>query len=69
MADMAKLNKVFGGLDLDFLLNVRVNAAPALLEQVVVQTVEAIQPDAGARYYFDHFECFSPLPPKPTHRL
>jgi G3E family GTPase len=54
---------------LDFLLNVRVNAAPALLEQVVVQTVEAIQPDAGARYYFDHFECFSPLPPKPTHRL
>lgn len=54
---------------LDFILNVRVNAAPALLEQVVVQTVEAIQPDTGARYYFDHFECFSPLPPKPTHRL
>lgn len=54
---------------LDFILNVRVNAAPALLEQVVVQTVEAIKPDAGARYYFDHFECFSPLPPKPYHRL
>lgn len=54
---------------LDFILNVRVNAAPAVLEQVVVQTVAAIQPNIGARYYFDHFECFSPLPPKPTHRL
>ncbi|MCE7982409.1 MAG: cobalamin biosynthesis protein [Caldilinea sp. CFX5] len=54
---------------LEFILNVRVNANPALLEQVVMQTVAAIQPDAGARYYFDHFECFSPLPPRPTHRL
>jgi len=54
---------------IDFILNVRVNAAPALLEQVVVQTVEAIKPDPGARYYFQHFECFSPLPPKPYHQL
>lgn len=54
---------------LDFLLNVRVNAAPALLEQVVLQTVEAIKPDPGSRYYFEHFECFSPLPPKPSHRI
>ena len=54
---------------LDFILNVRVNAAPALLEQVVVQTVESIKPDAGARYYFDHFECFSPLPPTPSYQL
>lgn len=54
---------------LDFILNVRVNAAPALLEQIVVQTVEAVKPDAGARYYFNHFECFSPLPPTPTYQL
>lgn len=54
---------------LDFLLNVRVNAAPARLEQVVTETVEAIKPSGGARYYFTHFECFSPLPPTPTHRL
>lgn len=54
---------------LDFILNVRVNAAPALLEEVVVQTVESIKPDAGARYYFDHFECFSPLPPTPSYQL
>jgi G3E family GTPase len=54
---------------LDFLLNVRVNAAPPLLEQVVTQTVDAIKPAPTARYYFTHFECFSPLPPQPTHRL
>lgn len=54
---------------LDFILNVRVNAAPALLEQVVVQTVAALKPDPGSRYYFEHFECFSPLPPKPYHQI
>jgi len=57
------------GERLDFLLNVRVNAAPARLEQVVTETVEAIKPSGGTRYYFTHFECFSPLPPTPTHRL
>ena len=54
---------------LDFLLNVRVNTTPAQLEQVVTATVEAIKPTVGTRYYFTHFECFSPLPPTPTHRL
>jgi len=54
---------------LDFTLNVRVNATPALLEQIVVQTIESIKPQPSARYYFEHFECFSPLPPKPFHRL
>ncbi|MBX3011217.1 MAG: hypothetical protein KF832_06905 [Caldilineaceae bacterium] len=54
---------------LDFLLNVRVNATPALLEQVVIQSVEAVKPDPGSRYYFEHFECFSPLPPTPYHQL
>ncbi len=54
---------------LEFMLNVRVNAPPALLEQIVVQTIEAVKPQSGARYYFEHFECFSPLSPKPSHRL
>jgi len=54
---------------LQFILNVRVNAAPALLEQIVVQTIAVIKPDPGSRYYFEHFECFSPLPPKPSYRL
>jgi len=54
---------------LDFLLNVRVQAAPPLLEQVVTAAVDASKPTPSARYYFTHFECFSPLPPEPTHRL
>lgn len=54
---------------LDFLLNVRVNADPALLEQVVTHVVELAKPAPMARYYFTHFECFSPLPPTPTYRL
>ncbi|MEZ4711166.1 MAG: GTP-binding protein [Caldilineaceae bacterium] len=54
---------------LDFTLNVRVNAAPMLLERLVHLTMEQVKPNRGARYYFTHFECFSPLPPVPTHRL
>ncbi len=54
---------------LEFTLNARVNTAPRTLEQAVLQTIEVIKPQPGARYYFTHFECFSPLPPQPTHRL
>ncbi len=54
---------------IDFLLNVRVQTTPPLLEQVVTAAVEASKPAPSARYYFTHFECFSPLPPEPTHRM
>jgi len=54
---------------LEFTLNARVNTAPRTLEQAVLQTIEVIKPQPGSRYYFTHFECFSPLPPQPTHRL
>ncbi|MEZ4861635.1 MAG: GTP-binding protein [Caldilineaceae bacterium] len=54
---------------LDFLLNVRVHAPPPLLATVVEQTLAATKPQPGARHYFEHFECFSPLPPKPTYRM
>lgn len=53
----------------EFVLNARVNATPGQLEQMALQAIEAAKPDAGARYYIEHFECFSPLPPRPTHRL
>ncbi|MCB0081888.1 MAG: hypothetical protein KDE47_13195 [Caldilineaceae bacterium] len=56
-------------ISLEFTLNVRVNAPPQLLEQVVHQTLERVKPQPSARYYFTHFECFSPLPPQPTHRI
>ncbi len=53
----------------EFILNVRVNATPGQLEQMAMRAIEAAQPDPSARYYIEHFECFSPLPPRPTHRL
>ena len=54
---------------LEFTLNARVNTDPSTLEQAVLHTIETIKPQPGSRYYFTHFECFSPLPPQPTHRL
>lgn len=54
---------------LEFTLNLRANAAPGWLEQLVQRTVAAVKPSPAARTYFTHFECFSPLPPTPTHRL
>lgn len=57
------------GTQLDFLLNVRVHASPAILEQVVTQTVDALKPAPSARYYFTHFECFRPLAPEPTYMM
>ncbi len=53
----------------EFILNVRVNATPSQLEAMTLQAIEAAKPDPSARYYIEHFECFSPLPPRPTHRL
>lgn len=53
----------------EFVLNARVNATPGQLEQVALQAIESAKPDPTARYYIEHFECFSPLPPRPTHRL
>lgn len=54
---------------LEFILNLRVNADPQRLEQIVQESIEAVKPNPTARYYFTHFECFRPLPPRPTHRL
>lgn len=53
----------------DFLLNVRVHAAPERMESLVLAAVEASKPDPGARTYLDQFECFRPLPPEPHVRL
>ena len=53
----------------EFVLNARVNATPGQLEQMAMQSIESAKPDPAARYYIEYFECFSPLPPRPTHRL
>lgn len=54
---------------MEFVLNARVCIDPPTLEQAVQAVMEASRPDPQARYYFTHFECFRPLPPKPTQRL
>ncbi len=51
------------------LLNARVHCDPQTLEQTVRRTLAATQPQPEFRCDFVHFECFSPAPPRPTHRL
>jgi hypothetical protein len=52
-----------------FILNVRVQASPRTLERTVRQALEGIEPASGFHHDLTHFECFSPRPPQPTHRL
>lgn len=52
----------------EFILNARVAAAPGELERTVRTVFAEVTPDDHFRYDFSHFECFSPLPPQPTHR-
>jgi G3E family GTPase len=52
-----------------FIVNARVNTDPRTLGQAVRRAVEALTPRPDFRCDFTHFECFSPLPPQPTHRL
>ena len=53
----------------EFILNVRVGSSPQMLEEIVHRTLDRVKPDEESRYLFAHFECFSPLPPQPTHRI
>lgn len=53
----------------EFVLNARVHATPEQLEMLTMQAIEQAKPHPSARYYLEHFECFSPLPPQPHHRL
>ncbi|MBI1278839.1 MAG: cobalamin biosynthesis protein [Anaerolineaceae bacterium] len=54
---------------LEFVLNARVSTDPNTLQQMALQSIDAVKPDPLARYYLTHFECFRPLPPRPTYRL
>jgi G3E family GTPase len=53
----------------EFILNARVNTDPHTLETIVRQVVSEVEPRLDLRCQFTQFECFSPLPPKPTYRL
>jgi G3E family GTPase len=54
---------------LEFVLNARVNTSPQMLEQAALYALESAKPTPSARFYFTDFECFQPLPPKPTYRF
>lgn len=51
------------------LVNARVEAPPAAVEQVVRGQIEQVTHAAQVRGEITHFECFQPAPPQPTHRL
>ena len=44
-------------------------ATPHLLEQTVRRVFAEVTPEPDFQYSFDHFECFSPSPPRPTYRM
>jgi G3E family GTPase len=53
----------------EFTLNARVGTDPYTLESLVRQAVPQTSTDMGIVCELCQFECFSPLPPKPTFRL
>ncbi len=53
----------------NFLVNARVHREPAELEMLLRTIYQQVAEDYGVEYHFSEFECFSPAPPEPTHRL
>lgn len=52
-----------------FVLNVRAAGSPAMLEQTVRAQLEESSRLRSLRVDLDHFECFQPAQPNPTHRI
>ncbi|GIV78851.1 hypothetical protein FKZ61_008515 [Litorilinea aerophila] len=52
-----------------FVINARVGSHPDVLAQAVRHAMAEICPPTDFQYRFAHFECFSPQPPRPTHRM
>ncbi|MCY8235355.1 GTP-binding protein [Priestia endophytica] len=50
-------------------LNIRIEASPAVLNLVVADAIESLNQDLKTNWKATYDECFSPLPPKPVHRL
>lgn len=50
-------------------LNIRIEASPGLLDLVVSDAIASIDQDLGTVWEQTYHECFSPLPPQPTHRM
>ncbi|MFP3845743.1 GTP-binding protein [Priestia filamentosa] len=50
-------------------LNIRIEASPAVLNLVVADAIESLNKEFNTEWNATYNECFSPLPPKPVHRL
>ena len=53
----------------ELVLNARVKADPNALTKVVTEAFSEAQTSIGLTVSFHQWECFSPNPPRPTHRL
>lgn len=51
------------------ILNARVSATPEQLQATVQQAIADTSARLQTAFAYDHFECFSPLPPQPTFRF
>jgi Ni2+-binding GTPase involved in maturation of urease and hydrogenase len=52
-----------------FILNARVNTSPEILESVARRSLQAASERIGIRCSVESWQCFSPAPPRPAHRL
>jgi hypothetical protein len=50
-------------------LNIRIEATPAILNLVVADVIGELNKEFKTQWKATYEECFSPLPPKPVHRL
>ncbi|MGR5973949.1 GTP-binding protein [Bacillus cereus] len=57
------------GKEFRIVLNIRIETTPAILNLVVADSIGAINKELGSNWSETYNECFSPLPPKPVHRL
>lgn len=57
------------GKNFRVVLNIRIEASPAILNLVVADTLGALNKEFETNWNETYNECFSPLPPKPVHRL
>ncbi|MBO2537222.1 GTP-binding protein [Rummeliibacillus suwonensis] len=60
---------VHRGKNFRVVLNIRIEATPAILNLVVADVIGELNKEFKTQWKATYEECFSPLPPKPVHRL
>ncbi|MDP5275946.1 hypothetical protein [Chengkuizengella axinellae] len=57
------------GTEFRVVLNIRIESSPSLLNLAVADAIASTGKLMQAEWLETYNECFSPLPPKPVHRL